>query len=163
MKNITHNDGRIFATTEILVNGISPGKIFEFMLNLDKQKFIQWHPADHVDFKIVKQSPEIKGNVFYFNELIGGKYKIAHTWEIRDFKRDEMLLMKATIAIPVFLKLNFTKENNNTRIVHQLQMGFKGLTFLNKLIAAFAFSGNRQEVSDRHAFEEFKNLEVLLQ
>jgi hypothetical protein len=162
-KEITYNNGRIVATTKIIVNGILPYKIYDFMLTLDKEKFIQWHPKDHIDFKVIKQSEIIKGNIFYFHELIGGKFKLENKWEIIDFKKDEMLLMKAQIIIPVFLKLTFHQENNNTVVTHQLQLGFKGLTFINDWIAKKSFSVDRQQASDLHAKQEFKNLELLLQ
>jgi hypothetical protein len=162
-KEITYNNGRIVATTKILVNGILPNKIYEFMLNLDKEKFIQWHPIDHIDFQLIKQSTKIKGNIFYFHELIGGKFKLENKWEIIDFIKDEMLLMKAKIIIPVFLKLTFHQESNNTVVTHQLLLGFKGLSFINNLIAKKSLSVDRQQASDLHAKQEFKNLETILQ
>jgi len=74
-----------------------PNNIYDCILNLDKEKFIEWHPTDHMISKIIKQSPAIKRNIFYFNELIGGKYKIDHKWQIADFKKKKMLLMKTQI------------------------------------------------------------------
>ncbi len=161
-KEITYNNGRIVATTKIIVNGILPYKIYDFMLTLDKEKFIQWHPIDHIDFRLIKQSAKIKGNIFYFHELIGGKFKLENKWEIIDFIKDEMLLMKAKIIIPVFLKLTFHQEDNNTIVTHQLQIGFKSLAFINNLIVRKSFSVDRQQASDLHAKQEFKNLETLL-
>ena len=42
--------------TKIEVLNKEPNKIYNFMFELDKQKYIAWHPTEHKDFKVIKQN-----------------------------------------------------------------------------------------------------------
>lgn len=59
-----------------------PEKIFEFFLNIDKERYILWHPSDHVEFHFEKGNRIEEGAIAYFEEYIHGelhKMKVVYT------------------------------------------------------------------------------------
>ena len=155
-------DKRIFLTTEILVIGKSPNDIFNYMLNLDKDKYIKWHEKDHIDYKLIKQTTDTLGSIFYFDENIGGKLRTKYNWELFEMTTDNKLLMKAQYFIPIYLLLTFDKKTNGTLVTHQLQIGYKRNIVMNWVIKTVKFGSKNQILVHEHAIEEFKNLEHLI-
>jgi hypothetical protein len=155
-------DKRIFLTTEIIVLGKTPTQIFAFFFDLDKEKYIKWHKKDHIDYKIIKETSDIVGSVFYYDEDIGGKIRIKYNWELMEMETDKMLLMKAQFIIPIYLLLTCDKTGNGTLIKHQLQIGYKKNGFVNSIIKKLKFTDEIAQTIHQHAIEEFKNLEHLI-
>ena len=54
-------------TTKIEVLGKSPKQIYDFMFQLDNEKYKAWH-NEHRDFRIIKQTADTLGSVFFFDE-----------------------------------------------------------------------------------------------
>ena len=159
----TTRDKRIFLTTDITVIGKTPTQIFAFFFDLDKGKYIQWHKNDHIDYKIIKQTPDTVGSVFYYDENIGGKIRIKYNWELVEMETDKRLLMKAKFIIPIYLLLTCEKVANGSLVTHQLQIGYKKNGFINSIIKKVKFTDDIANAIHQHAIEEFKNLEHLIQ
>ncbi|MFM2268668.1 MAG: hypothetical protein RL757_2109 [Bacteroidota bacterium] len=149
--------------TKIEVLGKKPQQIYDFMFSLDKAKYIAWHPTEHKDFKIIKQTKDTLGSVFFFSEKMD-KLKVKYNWEVVQLVQNHKIVMKAQYFIPLYLSLTFDETPNGTLVTHELSIGFKkkitGLT--DWFISTFVFGKNKQQSNRRHANEEFKNLENLI-
>lgn len=143
----------------VTVNGKSPQELYEFMLNLDREKYLDWH-KDHKDFKIVKHDPQIIGSIFYFEEFIGKK-KINYNWKIISLKQNEKMILKAEHFYDVTLELTFTKSNENTIVTHALRFGL-GNHFLDFFVRKMFLTDTFRKNMQQHAEEEFKTLEHLI-
>jgi hypothetical protein len=148
--------------TQIEVLGKKPHQIYAFMFGLDKAKYTNWHP-EHKDFRVVKQTKDTLGSVFFFNEKMD-KLKVKYNWEVVQLVANQRIVMKAQYFIPIYLILTFDETPNGTLVSHELQLGYKkkitGIT--DWFILNVVFPKNKQFSDKRHAIEEFKNLEKLL-
>jgi hypothetical protein len=149
--------------TKIEILGKNPKQIYDFMFSLDKAKYIAWHPTEHKDFKIIKETKDTVGSVFFFNEKMD-KLKVKYNWEVVELIENHRIVMKAQYFIPLYLILTFDETPNGTLVTHELKIGFKkkiiGLT--DWFLLTFVFGKNKQQSNHRHANEEFKNLETLI-
>ncbi|MCC7573822.1 MAG: SRPBCC domain-containing protein [Candidatus Methanofastidiosum sp.] len=71
-----------------------PEKVFEFFLNMDKERYILWHPQDHVEFHFEKGNRIEEGAIAYFEEYIHGelhKMKIVYKNIIQNRQIEFML------------------------------------------------------------------------
>lgn len=149
--------------TKIEVIGKQPNQIYDFMLSLDKPKYVAWHPEDHAGFIIIKETEAVRGTMFYFDERIGN-LRVNHQWEVVGFTKNHKIIMKAVYKVPVYLFLTFDKTLNGTLVTHDLQIGnqYKSDRIKDWFIKKFIFTHSRQEALTKHATEEFKNLEKLI-
>ncbi len=150
--------------TKIEVLGKKLYQIYEFMFGLNKEKYISWHPTEHKDFRIVKETKDTLGSVFFFHEKMD-KLTVKYNWEVFELATNHKIVMKAQYFIPLYLILTFDETPNGTLVTHELQIGFKkkitGLT--DWFLLKFIFTKGKQQSNHRHANEEFKNLENLIQ
>jgi hypothetical protein len=148
--------------TEIEILGKEPKQIYDFMFSLDKAKYISWHPTEHIDYRIVKETKDILGSVFFFHEKMDN-VTVKYNWELIELVENHKIVMKAQYFIPIYLILIFDKTPNGTLVTHDLQIG-KELEsgVFDFFIRNFIFTKSKQYALTRHANEEFKNLEQLL-
>jgi hypothetical protein len=148
--------------TKIEILGKEPKQIYDFMFSLDKTKYISWHPTEHIDYRIVKETKEILGSVFFFHEKMDN-VTVKYNWELIELVENQKIVMKAQYFIPISLILIFDKTPNGTLVTHDLQIGkeLKSGAF-DFFIRNFIFTKSKQHALTRHANEEFKNLEQLL-
>jgi hypothetical protein len=148
--------------TKVAVLGKTPSQIYDFMFGLDKEKYIAWHPQEHKDFKIIKQTTDIVGSIFFFHEQMD-KLKVKYRWEVLEITKNHKIVMKAQYFIPIYLILTLDETPNGTLVTHDLQIGNKPNSKLfDWFITSFVFTKSKQKSQDRHAIEEFKNLEKIL-
>jgi hypothetical protein len=150
--------------TKIEVLGKTPNQLYAFMFSLDKAKYISWHPTEHKDFRIVKETKDIIGSVFFFHEQMD-KLTVKYNWEVMELVENHKIVMKARYFLPVYLILDFDNTPNGTLVTHTLQIGYqKKITGRTDwFLQNFVFTKNKQASLERHAHEEFKNLEKLIQ
>jgi hypothetical protein len=148
--------------TTIEVLGKKPHQIYDFMFGLDRVKYVNWH-SEHKDFRIVKETKDTIGSVFFFHEKMGN-LTVKYNWEIIKLLPNKAIVMKAQYFIPVYLVLTFGETPNGTLVTHDLQIGNKQRpnAVLDFFIRNFIFTASKQQHLTRHAIEEFKNLEQLL-
>lgn len=158
----TKYDRMIESITEITVHNKSPKEIYDFMFTLTQEKYELWHP-EHKEFKVIKSTTDTIGSVFYFNEIING-YKIDFKWEVIEIEKDKRILMKAKYFIPITLELTLKEENKNTVVKHHLKIGYNGKRagISERIIRKYYFTDKVIKDLDRHAKEEFSNLEWLI-
>ncbi len=148
--------------TKVLIEGKDKEKILQFLLGLDVNQYKQWHP-EHKDYKIIKATNDTIGSVFYYKEIIDG-FKLNYRWtltELEHLENKERIVMKAKIPISLYLILTLERVDNGTLITHHIKAGGK-ISFINKLIGKFIFTPKLIKSIERHANEEFKNLEKIL-
>ena len=145
--------------TKIEVLGKKPKQIYDFMFSLDKAKYIAWHPTEHKDFKVIKETKEILGSIFFYYEKMDN-ITVKYKWEVMELVENHKIVMKARYFIPLYLTLILDETPNGTLVTHELSIG-KG-KFLDFFIRNFIFTRSKQKSLTRHANEEFKNLEHLL-
>ncbi len=148
--------------TKIEVLGKTPSQIYDFMLNIDKEKYLAWHP-EHRDFKIIKQTKDTVGSLFFFHEQIDN-LKVKYRWEVTKIDKNHKIVMKAQYFIPIYLVLTLDKTPKGTLVTHDLQIGYrqKITGLIDWFIRNLIFTKNKRHSQDRHAIEEFKNLEKIL-
>ncbi len=158
---ITITHATTIQITKIEVIGKTPTQIYNFMFGLNKTKYTTWHP-EHEDFKIVKQTKDTIGTVFFFHEQLN-KLKVKYKWEVMEITQNRKIVMKAKYFIPIVLTLTFNQIPTGTLVTHNLQIGFKKTTGITDwFIQHFVLTKSKKDSQARHAVEEFKNLEKVI-
>jgi hypothetical protein len=148
--------------TKVEILGKKPHQIYDFMFGLDKAKYMSWHPKEHIDFKIIKETKELLGSVFFYHEKMDN-ITVKYNWEVMELVDNHKIVMKAHYFIPIFLTLTLDETPNGTLVTHDLQIGKKQKKgFLDFCVRNFLFTESKQATMTRHANEEFKNLESLI-
>lgn len=150
-------------TTEIIVKKISSAQIFDWIMHLTPEKYRQWDPNAHVG-KIKRPAVLKVGDKVWFEEIID-EYKVSFNWKIKILDNPNLLLMKATIPFPVYLQLSFIPVDSDTKVIHEIRIGFRFLgleKIIDWFIALFIMPPKKISAIKRHAIEEFKNLEQIL-
>ncbi|GAA6767672.1 hypothetical protein AAFH68_36220 [Flavobacterium sp. CGRL1] len=142
----------------------STNLIYEFLLNLDKEKYCQWHSA-HKDFAVIKRTEQEIGSILYFKEIVD-QTVVNFKWRIIEITENKLVKMQAIYFYPVYLTIGLENISKNVTIVHHnLHIGFK-IKFLNLIpdwiIGNTLFSLRKRKSQQKHAIEEYKNLEYLL-
>jgi hypothetical protein len=150
----------ITQSTKIEILNKNPNQIYAFMFGLNKEIYTGWHP-EHLDFKIIKQTPDTLGSIFYFHEKLDN-LKIKYNWEVTLLEPNHKIVMTAKYFIPIHLILIFDKTEKGTLVTHDLQIGTEKEGILDWFISKFIFTKRKKQSQDRHAVEEFKNLEKLI-
>ncbi len=104
------------------------------------------------------------GDKVWFEEIID-EYKVSFNWKIKILDNPNLLLMKATIPFPVYLQLSFIPVDSDTKVIHEIRIGFRFLgleKIIDWFIALFIMPPKKISAIKRHAIEEFKNLEQIL-
>ena len=153
----------LIITTEILVNKVGPSQIFDWIMYLTPEKYRQWDSTAHVG-KIKRPAILKEGDKFWFEEMID-EYKVSFKWKIIKLDKPNLFLMKATIPFPIYLQLSFLPFNEDTKVIHELKIGFNffGLEkIVDYFITFFIMPGKKIAAIKKHATEEFQNLEKIL-
>lgn len=154
----------IIITTEILVNNVTPSQIFDWIMYLTPEKYRQWDPRAHIG-KIERPAILKTGDTFRFEEKID-QYKINFRWKIVKLDRPNFFLMKAVIPFPIYLQLSFLPFNRgDTKVLHELRVGFHfpGIEkIVDYVINFFIMPRKKIDAIQKHATEEFRNLEKIL-
>ncbi|MBA4369161.1 MAG: hypothetical protein C0403_16155 [Desulfobacterium sp.] len=153
----------IIVTTEIVVNKVRPSQIFDWIMNLTPEKYRQWDPKAHVG-KIKRPALLKEGDKFWFEEMID-EYKVSFKWKIIKIDKPNLFLMKAIVPFPIYLQLSFLPFNEDTKVIHELRIGFNffGLEeIVDYFINFFIMPEKKITAIKKHATEEFQNLEKIL-
>jgi hypothetical protein len=145
--------------TTIEILGKKPEQVYDFMFSLDKAKYIAWHPTEHKDFSVIKETKDTLGSVFFFDEKMD-KLRVAYNWEVVELVKNHKIVMKAHYFIPLYLVLLFEETPNGTLVTHDLRIGKS--RFMDFFIRNVFFTKSKRTTLARHANEEFKNLEQLI-
>lgn len=155
---LQHGNCQIETNSVIIVHSKSPKQIYDFMFSLTQEKYLQWHP-EHKEFKIVKVTPDTIGSIFYFDEVIDG-FKVDFNWKVIAIESDKKILMKTSkYGVTIIFELLLKEEGGNTQVTHNLKIGNR---LTKGIVKKFFFTEKVIKDIDRHAKEEFTNLEWLI-
>jgi uncharacterized protein YndB with AHSA1/START domain len=160
--------GKIELTSRMKVKGVSPEQVYQFMISLDDERYRQWHPEHHLQWKVVhRPKDETVGSIYYFKErfedgqVLGAKIKVV---EAIPGQR----LVQRSISPwwkPFDIITGFESTPEGTLVTHQIVAGsdlpLLGRLFNRILIPLFLKERHIQAIHN-HANEEFTNLERLL-
>lgn len=149
-------------TTTVEVTGKSSVQIYDWILNLDNDKYKRWHPA-HKEWKTIKRTPNEMGSIIYLDEQFN-RFRLKLTGELVEVKPNRILLYRLKSPISGYLSLVFEPTNTGTRVIHKIGVGYGGLfgKIINWLLRKFYLTKAFEEALEKHAKEEFKNLEALI-
>jgi uncharacterized protein YndB with AHSA1/START domain len=161
-------NGKVEFVSSIQVKGISPDQIYQFLIDLDDERYRQWHPGHHLQWRVVHQpKDETVGSVYYFKErfedgqVLGGQLKVIEATP------GERLVQRSISPWwkPFDIITGLQSIPEGTLVTHQIVAG-SDLPLLGRLfnlIMRRLFLKERNiEAVHHHANEEFTNLERLL-
>lgn len=154
----------VIITTKIDIKGKTPEEIYNWILNLDDDKYKKWHPRDHKEFKIIKRASDEIGSIVYFHEQFNS-FVLKIKGELIKIKPSSLLVYKWKSFIPGYLFLSFETTKEGTLVTHTLKIGYVGMIgkITDWLMKKFYFAKHFEQALNRHAEEEFKNLEKIIQ
>lgn len=161
-------NSKVEVTSRILVKGVSPDQIYEFFLNLDDERYRQWHPGHHLEFRTVHQPEgETVGTVTYFKERFEDGRVLATKIKTLEVVPGRRVVQRSVSPWwqPFDLIVGLEAIPEGTLVTHQIVVGsdlpFLGRLFNLVLRRLYLREGNIQAIHN-HANEEFTNLERLL-
>lgn len=154
----------ITMVTTIDVRGKTPEAIYGWIVTLTNEKYRQWHPA-HREWRTVKGRPDETGSVVFFDEQFEG-FRVRYCGEVVTAVPERLLRfrLKRLVALPVHLALRFEPTRAGTVVTHAVTAGYDSAFgrmldwSLRKTVLTLAF----EKALDRHAREEFRNLERVI-
>lgn len=150
--------------TKIEIRGKSPEAVYDWIVTLNNKRYRQWHPA-HREWRAVRGAPEQIGSLVLFDEQFEG-FRVRFYGEVAAAHPKWLLRwrLKRLIPLPVHLTLGFEPVEVGTIVTHELIAGYNS-TFgwaLDALLRRTVLTPVFEKALDRHASEEFTNLEWLL-
>ncbi len=148
--------------TEIQIKGKTTGQIYNWLLDLDNEKYERWHP-EHRRWRTIKREPGDLGNVIYFDEKIG-RMRFRVKGKIVEAEPGRRLVYKLNYPIPTYLSLEFVPADKGVNVIHEVKFGYKGPMgkVLGGLVRRTRLVKYFEKELDRHARQEFKNLETII-
>ena len=162
-------NGKVELTSRITVKGVSPDQVYQFLLSLDNDRYRQWHPGHHLQFRVVHQpKDETVGSVYYFKERFEDGRVLATQIKVLQAVPGQRLVQRSISPwwkrFDIITGLQSIPEG--TLVTHQIVAG-SGLPFLGRLFNLMArrlfLKESNLKAIHNHANEEFTNLERLLQ
>ena len=162
-------NGKVELTSRITVKGVSPDQIYQFVLNLDDERYRQWHPGHHLEFRTVhRPNGETVGTVYYFKERFEDGRVLATQVKVLQAVPGERLVQRSISPwwkrFDIIIGLQSIPEG--TLVTHQIVAGsdlpFVGRLF-NLILRRLFLNESNIKAIHNHANEEFTNLERLLQ
>jgi hypothetical protein len=158
MKAQSQTDFRVRHLTVVRVEGKKGEKIFRFMLELDKAKYLAWNDA-HRDYQVLNRTVDFVGSIIYFDEKIGN-LRLKSDWEVTKVVENALIELKSKkFGVPIYLNLTFVEKENYTDVTHEVLAGYSKKNIINWFIKNFFFTKYRMIAIEKHAIEEFKYLE----
>jgi hypothetical protein len=63
------SNSRTQFTTHTTLKGVSPHQVYDFLVNMDRERYRSFHPADHKDYRVLHQPEDgVVGTVVYLKE-----------------------------------------------------------------------------------------------
>jgi uncharacterized protein YndB with AHSA1/START domain len=160
--------GKIELTSRIKLKGVSPDQVYQFMTSLDDERYRQWHPEHHLQWKVLhRPKDETVGSIYYFKErfedgeVLGAKIKVVEAIPGERLVQRSISPWWKSFDIVTGLK----SIPEGTLVTHQIVAGsdlpLLGRLFNLILIPLFLKEPHIQAIHN-HANEEFTNLEHLL-
>lgn len=154
----------IRVVTTIDIQGKTPEAIYEWIVTLDDERYRRWHPA-HIAWRTIRQTPEDVGSLVFLDEQFEG-FRVRYVGEVVGSVPGRLLRyrLKRIVPLPVALTLRFDPRTHGTTVTHALAAGYQGAfgRILDGVLRRTVLTPAFEKALERHAREEFKNLERLI-
>ncbi|HBK71796.1 MAG TPA: hypothetical protein DDZ39_09110 [Flavobacteriaceae bacterium] len=141
--------------TKINIGQTTPTKMFAFLLNLNKKKYLEWH-KDHLDFKWISKTEKIVKSKIFLKEKISF-FTVSDIWEVVAYKPNSQIKFKSTTYNDRFFSLHFEKNKNVTFIIQTIEIqqnNKKWYIEYNPFIFLFSI------LYKKHTFQEYSKLNL---
>ena len=116
---------------ELTVPNATAEQFYNFMINPDSQRYSEWWPEEHLEFRIVKRGNENHlGDEVYYDEYLGEKRRLAFFAVVVTATRPNQIvwqMKKMGVRLPAFLDLEMRDSSEGLRIRHELRIGYSGI------------------------------------
>ncbi|MCE3266857.1 MAG: hypothetical protein K0S15_1566 [Solirubrobacterales bacterium] len=142
--------------TEIRVDGITGGEIFDFLADPSDRAYQQWWPGTHLQLHPLERHEGHIGDVIYMDEYVGRR-RVRMTVIVIEAVRGERLVwqFKKLLRLPARLVLELADYEGGVAITHTIEAGFKGPGRVVDPLMRLFFSRRFAEAMDHHAKTEF--------
>ncbi len=161
-------NSRIQFTTHTTLKGVSPNQAYDFLINMDNEKYRLFHPEGHKEYKVLHRPEKgTTGTVVYLKEVYENGFISSAKAVITEADPGRRIIMKSISPWwnPGTLIFILEAGDNGTVITHHLQIGsaLPVLGFIyNKLVKLFFLSEKNTAAIYKHVKEEYRNLEKIL-
>lgn len=78
-------------TVSIDLPTVAPDQVWTWLLDMNPTKYRQWH-SDHINFRVQKITKDILGSVLFFDECIGGEFRIRFKWVVTAYAENSSIV-----------------------------------------------------------------------
>lgn len=161
-------NGKVEFVSRIQVKGVSRDHIYQFLIDLDDERYRQWHPEHHLQFRVLHQpKDQTVGSIYYFKERFEDGQVLEGQIKVVEAIPGERLVQRSISPWwkPYDIIIGFQSSPDGTLVTHQIVAGsdlpFLGRLF-NLMMKRLFLKERNIEAIHHHANEEFANLERLL-
>jgi uncharacterized protein YndB with AHSA1/START domain len=161
-------NGKVEFTSRIEVKGVSPEQVYHHLISLDDERYRQWHPGHHLQWRVVHQpKDETIGAIYYFKERFEDGQELGAQIKVVEAIPGERLVQRSISPWwkPFDIVLGLEAIPEGTLVTHQIVAG-SDLPLLGRLynliLRRLYLKERNLEAIHNHANEEFTNLERLL-
>jgi hypothetical protein len=139
---------------------------YNFMINAPQDVYVNWLPEEHYEYHVVKRSSQSPvGDLFYFDQNIGKKYRMKFNAVIIRAKKPNNIVFqmrKYGIKIPGYLQLDFSDNNEGLQLTEILRIGFNGFGKILDPFIKLIYGKRFYNVFKEHHKREWQNLSEIL-
>lgn len=144
----------IILKTEIDIKK-SPEYIYNWVVNLDNDKYCNWHPAHKL---YCHENDNVKLEEKIDNQTIKLKGRL-----VTQIRNKELKYKGHTSFMPMYLSLNFQESSVGTRLINEIGIGFNGpLGVISDFLICKVYKwDSMKEKYTKHLREEWTYLEII--
>ncbi|MCL2080699.1 MAG: hypothetical protein FWH16_01220 [Oscillospiraceae bacterium] len=142
-------------------------EFYNFMTNVPAEMYANWLPEEHYEFHVVKRSNNSpKGDLFYFDQNIGKKYRMKFYAIIRVANKPNRIVFqmrKLGINLPGYLELDFSDTDDGLLLTETLRIGLNGIGKICDPFIKIVYGKRFYCVFGEHHKREWQNLSEIMQ
>ena len=149
----------------VMQSKLTTGKamdFFNFMVNPQPDVYAKWIPEEHYKFQVVKRSDKSPvGDLFYFDQNIGGKHRMKFNAIIRlaDEPRHVLFqIRKFGINLPGYVELKFEDSVDGMLLTEEMCIGFEGFGGILDHFIRIVYNKSFFKEMDEHHKREWQRL-----
>ena len=148
---------------ELTVQSATASQFYDFMINPVTQRYSEWWPGEHLDFRIVKYGSESHlGDIVFMDEYLGGKNRRL-TFRAVVIKADRpnqiiWQMKKVGRRLPAFVSLGLADSPDGVVVKHELRLGYRGIGKALDPFIKLYFNKSFQAALEEHCFIEWPKL-----
>ena len=114
--------------TMVEVPGLGASEVYDFLTNPNDVAYQSWWPGTHLQFHMVRRTPELVGSIVFMDEFVGTR-RIRMRGEVSDTKPNRLIVLqlRSVVRLPLRLELGFADTDGGVRIRHTILAGMNGV------------------------------------